>query len=213
MVAPDSNKPEPSSIGDTAGIEASLLYEMNSFSRDKNMAAMTIVRGKWAGRFIWASIIQGLLAVLWTLFIIDPYLTYGPSKVIAGGGAGTWFFVGYVSYVLVGVVAAAVTAIFYFYIESVLGKVYGGLTSYLAWGHIILMNVGVAGASFLLMWGGYTAGVAQAPVSSGGGGLTTGQIHVQILSQLVNPVGYFIVMAAAGAILGGLGYILAQRRK
>ena len=71
----------------------------------------------------------------------------------------------------------------------------------------------VAGACFLLMWGGYRAGVAQASVSSGGGGLTTGQIHVQILSQLVNPVGYFIVMAAAGAILGGLGYLLAQRKK
>jgi heme/copper-type cytochrome/quinol oxidase subunit 1 len=195
------------------GIEASLLYEMKGLSNDKNMAAMTMARGRWAGRFIWASIIQGLLAVLWTLFIINPYLTYGPSKVIAGGGAGTWFFVGYVSYVLVGVVGVAVTAIFYFYIESVLGKAYSGLTSYLAWAHIILMNVGVAGACFLLMWGGYHAGVAQASVSSGGGGLTTGQIHVQILSQLVNPTGYFIVMAAGGAILGGLGYLLAQRKK
>lgn len=186
---------------------------MNRFSRDRDMAALTLARGKWAGRFIWASIIQGFLAVLWTLFIIDPYLTYGPSKVISGGGAGTWFFVGYVSYVLVGVVAVAVTAILYFYIESVLGKVYSGLTSYLAWAHIILINAGVAGACFLLMWGGYRAGVAQAPVSSGGGGLTTGQIHVQILSQLINPVGYFIVIAVAGAILGGLGYLLAQRKK
>jgi hypothetical protein len=177
------------------------------------MAALPLARGKWAGRFIWASIIQGLLAVIWTVFIIDPYLAYGPSKVIAGGGAGTWFFVGYVTYVLVGVVGVAVTAIFYFYIESVLGKIYSGLTSYLAWAHLLLMNAGVAGACFMLMWGGYNAGVAQASVSSGGGGLTAGQIHVQILSQLVNPVGVFIGAAAAGAILGGLGYLLAQRKK
>ncbi|MGA1974049.1 MAG: hypothetical protein ABSG92_00205 [Conexivisphaerales archaeon] len=115
------------------------------------MTTMSLTRGNWAGRFIWASIVQGLFAVLWTLFIVDPYLTYGPSKVISGGGAGTWFFVGYITYVLVGVVAVAVTAIFYFYIESVLDKVYRGLTSYLAWAHLILMNVGVAGACFLLM--------------------------------------------------------------
>jgi len=177
------------------------------------MTSVPLAHGKWAGRFIWASIVQGLFAVLWTLFIIDPWLSYGPSKVIAGGGAGTWFFVGYVSYVLVGVVGIAVTAIFYFYIESVLGRIYDGLTSYLAWAHFLLMNVGVAGACFLLMWGGYNAGVAQAPVTGGGGGLTSGQIHIQILSQLVNPTGYFIVAAATGAILGGLGYLLAERKK
>ena len=177
------------------------------------MTTMSLTRGNWAGRFIWASIIQGLFAVLWTLFIVDPYLTYGPSKVISGGGAGTWFFVGYITYVLVGVVAVAVTAIFYFYIESVLDKVYRGLTSYLAWAHLILMNVGVAGACFLLMLGGYRAGVASAPVSSGGGGLTSGQIHVQILSQLINPVGLLIIAAALGAILGGIGYLMAQRLK
>jgi hypothetical protein len=177
------------------------------------MTTLTFAAGKWAGRFIWASMVQGLLAVAWTLFIIDPYLQYAPSKVIAGGGAGTWFFVGYIFYLMIGVVAVAVTAIFYFYIESVQGKVYRGLTSFLAWAHLLLMNLGVAGATFLLMWGGYEAGVAQAPVSSGGGGLTTGQIHVQILSQLVNPIGLLVLAAAIGAVLGGSGYVLAQRKK
>jgi uncharacterized membrane protein YjjP (DUF1212 family) len=75
------------------------------------------------------------------------------------------------------------------------------------------MNFGVAGATFLLMWGGYDAGVAAAPVSSGGGGLTTEQIHVQILSKLIDPIGLLIAAAALGAILGGLGYVLAQRKK
>jgi heme/copper-type cytochrome/quinol oxidase subunit 1 len=177
------------------------------------MSTMTLTASKWATRFLWASIVQGLFAVVWTLFIIDPYLQYAPAKVISSGGAGTWFFVGYICYVLIGVVATAVSAIFYFYIESVQGKVYKGLTSFLAGAHLLLMNVGVAGAAFLLMWGGYRAGVAQAPVSSGGGGLSTGQIHVQILSQLVNPIGLLIFVAAAGAILGGFGYIIAERKK
>ena len=34
-----------------------------------------------------------------------------PSKVIAGGGSGTWMFTGYIIYLVVGVVAVAVTAI------------------------------------------------------------------------------------------------------
>lgn len=180
---------------------------------------MFALRGKWAGRFIWAAVIQGLLAVIVTILITEPwtYLNmnsyYSPSKVIAGGGAGTWLFTGYISYLVVGVVATAVTAVFYFYIEDVLGKVYRGLTDYLAWAHLVFMNVGVAGAMFLMIWGGYTAGVAQAPVSSGGGGLSGGDIHVQILGQLVNPIGGLILLAALGALLGGLGYILAERKK
>ncbi len=177
------------------------------------MSTLTLAPGKWAGRFIWASIIQGLLAVAWTLFIIDPYISYSPSKVIAGGGGGTWFFVGYIVYLLIGVVAVAVTAIFYFYIEQVQHKAYKGLTSALAWAHLLLMNVGVAGAAFLLMYGGYVAGVAAAPVSSGGGGLNAGQIHVQILGGLVDPIGLLVGAAALGAILGGLGYIFAERKK
>jgi hypothetical protein len=49
------------------------------------------------------------------------------------------------------VVTVAVTAIFYFYIEGVMGKAYKGFSNCLAWGHLILMNVGVAGAMLLMM--------------------------------------------------------------
>jgi hypothetical protein len=131
--------------------------------------------------------------------------------VIAGGSGGTWFFTGYISYLVVGVVAAAVTAIFYFYIEEVKGKVYKGLTNYLAWGHLILMNVGVAGSMFLMMWGGYMAGWALAPTTEGGGGLTALQVHVQYLGQTVDPIGGFILLACIGALMGGLGFVLRSR--
>jgi hypothetical protein len=176
------------------------------------------MQGKWAGRFIWAAVIQGLAATIITILILDPlqYFTgvgdyFSPAKVIAGGSGGTWFFTGYISYLVVGVVATAVTAIFYFYIEGVLGKVYHGLTNYLAWAHLIFMNVGVAGAMFLMMWGGYLAGWAMTSVSSGGGGLNAGQVHEQILGWMVNPIGAFVLLAALGALLGGLGYIIRSR--
>lgn len=176
--------------------------------------------GKWAGRFIWASVIQGLIAVVATILIIEPWSVfsninsyYSPSKVIAAGGAGTWMFTGYIAYLVVGVVATAVTAIFYFYIEGIQGKVYKGFSNLLAWGHLLLMNIGVAGAMIIMMYQGYLAGVAAAPVASGGLGYNDGQIHVNILSWTVDPIGALILLACVGAILGGLGYFLRSASK
>jgi hypothetical protein len=180
---------------------------------------MQATNSKWASRFIWASIIQGLLAVIITLLIVEPLSIFGinwyysPSKVIAGGGGGTWMFTGYISYLVVGVVASAVTAIFYFYIEGVQGKIYRGFSNLLAWGHLLLMNVGVAGSMFLMIWGGYLAGWSSAPVTSGGLGFTPGQVHVAYLGGLVNPIGAFVLLAALGAVLGGLGFIIRSRTK
>ena len=83
----------------------------------ENAVATRAIHGKWAGRFIWAAIIQGLIATVVTVLTLDPlqYFTgtsdyYSPAKVIASNGAGTWFFTGYISYIVVGVVATAVTA-------------------------------------------------------------------------------------------------------
>ena len=175
------------------------------------------IRSKWGGRFLWASVIQGLIAVVVTLLIVEPLSIfninwyYAPSKVIASGGAGTWMFTGYILFIVVGVVASAVTALFYVYIEGIMGKVYSGLTNYLAWGHLVLMNVGVAGSMLLMIYGGYLAGHAAAAVSSGGLGYNSGQIHTMILGQLTNPIGGLVVLAAIGATLGGIGFIIRAR--
>jgi len=163
--------------------------------------------------------VQGLIAVIATVLIVEPWTYfninwyYSPSKVIAGGGGGTWMFTGYVLFLIVGVVATAVTAVFYSYIEGTMGKVYSGLTNYLAWAHVIFMNIGVAGSMILMMWGGYLAGWAGAAVASGGLGYTDYQIHVTYLGQLVNPIGALVMLAALGAVLGGLGFIIASRKK
>jgi hypothetical protein len=181
---------------------------------------MQTLQGKWAGRFIWAAVVQGLLATIITVLVLDPvqYITgkadyYSAARIIASNGAGTWFFTGYISYLVVGVIATAVTAIFYFYIEGVQERVYKGYTNILAWGHLVFMNVGVAGAMFLMMWGGYLAGFALAPAAAGGGGLNAGQVHEQILGWMTQPIGGFILLAAIGVFLGGLGYIIRSRTK
>jgi len=193
-------------------------YEQQNASK-VSMKQMPVSATKWASRFIWAAVIQGLIATIVTVLIVQPlsYFNinpyYDPSKVIAGGGGGTWMFTGYILYLVVGVVAVAVTALFYFYFEGVLGKAYHGLTSYLAWGHLVLMNVGVAGSMLLMTWGGFAAGAAAAPVASGGLGYTSLQVHENILGQLVNPIGGLVLVAALGAVLGGVGFIIQSRKK
>lgn len=180
---------------------------------------MPALGGKWAGRWITAAVVQGAILAVITVLIVQP-LSYfninpyfSPSKVIAGGGGGTWMFTGYILYLTVGVIAVAVTAIFYFYIEGVTGKLYHGLTNYLAWAHYLLMNVGVAGSMMLMIWGGYMAGYAGAAVAEGGLGYTDEQIHVKYLGQLVDPIGLLVLLAALGAVLGGLGFVLRSRAK
>ena len=163
---------------------------MKRESSTASAETMQEMRGKWGGRWIWAAVVQGLIITAVTIFIVEPLSEFNinwyfsPSKVIAGGGGGTWMFTGYILYLVVGVVAVAVTANFYFYFEGMRGQVYNGLTNYLAWGHYILMNVGVAGSMLLMIWGGYMAATLDTAVASGGLGYTDYQIHTHYLSQL-----------------------------
>jgi len=171
------------------------------------------IHSKWTSRFIWAAIVEGILAVGWTLFIVNPYAHPAASMVIASGSAGTWLLTGYALFLAIGVVAVAVSGLFYFYIEGIMGKVYSGVSSVFAWLHLVLMNVGVAGATFLLMYGGYLGGAALLPTSEGGGGLQALQVHIQILQYYVNPTFYFIVVAVVGVLFGGLGYLVVSMKR
>lgn len=166
---------------------------------------------------MYAAIIQGAIAALITFLggFGDQLGLYpvAVSRVIAGGEAGTWFIMGYVMYITVGVIATAVTSLFYFHIETVQGKPYAGAAKALAWLHLILGNVGVAGSAILAMVGGYLGGAAMQPSTFGGMGWTTGQVHVHILQYYTEPIAGFLLLALLGFLLGGLGYILALRSK
>ena len=106
----------------------------------------------------------------------------------------------------------AVTSLFYFYIEAIQGKVYKGAAKALAWVHLVLGNVGVAGASLAAMWGGYWAAQAIAPVTSGGLGGPAGNAHL-VLVTVEEPIAICIALALLGFLAGGLGYLIALRSK
>jgi len=173
-------------------------------------------QSKMAGFFIYAAIVQGAVAAGVTF--LGAYgdslgiLPMSVARVIAGGGAGTWFTMGYVVYLIVGVVAMAVTSLFYFYIETVQGRTYKGIAKALSWIHLVLGNIGVAGASLAAMWGGYWAAQAVAPASSGGLAGPAGNAHL-VLVVVQEPIAAFIALALLGFFAGGLGYLIAMRSK
>ena len=167
--------------------------------------------------FLYAAIIQGAIATIITfLGAFGDQLGLYPvavARVIASGEAGTWFTLGYVMYIIVGVVAMAVTSIFYFFIESIQGKVYKGIAKTLSWVHLVLGNVGVAGTAILAMVGGYLGGAAMQPAQFGGMAYSTGQVHVHILQFYSEPIAAFLALALIGFVAGGVGYILALHSK
>ncbi len=169
-----------------------------------------------AGYFLYAAIVHGAIAAgvtfLGAFGDMLGVLPLAVARVIAGGGAGTWFTMGYVVYLVVGVVATAVTSLFYFYIETFQGKAYKGAARALAWLHLVLGNIGVAGASLAAMWGGYWAAQAVAATKVGGLGLDPGAAHL-VLVTVEEPIAAFIAIALVGFVAGGLGYLIALRSK
>ncbi len=178
----------------------------------------TLKKSKWADRFIVAAIVQGALAAGLTSYLLY-YAVYGvpaASRIIAnmggGGNGGVWLTVGYLAYIPLGPLAAAVTALFYRQLEGQMHKPFTGKVQILPWLHIVLMNVGIVGGTWLMMKGGYRAGAAALPTSSGGLGWTALQIHENILGPLPPYIAAFFAIALVGAIAGGLGYIIVWRR-
>jgi hypothetical protein len=177
----------------------------------------TKAESRMAPLFLYAAILQGAIAAVVTFLgafgNVVGLLPVAAAFVIASGSAGTWFTVGYLTYLIVGVVGMAVTSLFYFHIETVQGKPYKGATRFLAWIHLLLGNIGVAGAGLLAIVGGYLGGAAMAPRNLGGMAWTTAQVHQFILQYYEVPISAFIGLGLLGFLAGGLGYILTMRSK
>ncbi|MFY9566636.1 MAG: hypothetical protein WAQ29_09825 [Nitrososphaeraceae archaeon] len=182
----------------------------NSSKKDNDLSNI------WTKRFIAAAIIQGAIIVVLTAFLIVSQMSFLKpeiSRVIASGGAGTWFTFGYFMYIVVGVIGIAVSAIFYHYTEEVLNKqLYyrkSKIAKGLAWSHFLLMNIGIVASAGMLMYAGYAAGAAMLPESVGGKGFDAGQVH-EILAPFVEPIAAAVLVLLIGVTLGGIGFLFVN---
>ncbi|MER5174628.1 MAG: hypothetical protein ABJB76_08510 [Candidatus Nitrosocosmicus sp.] len=171
----------------------------------------------WTKRFIAAAIIQGAIIVGLTIYLILGQISLikpEVARVIAGGNAGTWFTIGYILYIVVGVLGVAVSSLFYLYLERVLGKQYKDNTfaKIAAWIHLLFMNIGTVIAMSMLMFAGYVGGAAMLPVSIGGRGLNALQAH-EIIGPFVEHIAGAILVILIGVISGGIGFLIINRKK
>jgi hypothetical protein len=176
-------------------------------------SALNQSNGTWTKRFMAAAIVQGAVVAGLTVFLVLGQISFikpEVSRVMAAGGAGTWFTFGYVMYIIIGVMGVAVSALFYHYLENVLGKRIRRSAKALAWTHLVLMNVGTAAAMGLLMYAGYLGGASMLPENVGGQGFSAGQAH-EILAPFVEPISVAILVIVAGVVAGGIGFLATYR--
>jgi len=151
-----------------------------------------------------ASLVQVILATAVTVYLLFQGIfgTPAASRIVAEGGAGTWLPFGYFAFVILGPIAMMASAFFYRYLEVDLKKHVDKRAGILAWGHMVLWNIGVVGATLLIMNAGYRGGAATLPVSQGGLGLTAEQVHAQIMSAYPPYIAFFAAVAVLGALAG-----------
>lgn len=182
-------------------------------------------RSRWASRFIRATFILGGIAwAIIAVLVLGNVLagmgnyTLGPasSRIVAGGGAGSWFTMGLLSYLLIGVAGIGMSALFYSHVEAMLGTPLTGWRNIAAWIHLAVGGIAAAAASLLMTWGGFQAGAALLPTTSGGGGYDAAYIHANILNPIVVPLAALMGVALLGYLSGGIGLMsawMSARRK
>jgi len=181
---------------------------------------MTQDRSRWAGRFIGATFLLGAAAwLIITVLVVGnvlsglspPNYSLGPasSRIVAGGGAGTWFVMGLLSFLLIGIVGLGLSALFYHHLEVTMGRPLRGWRNLAALVHLFVGGLGGAVASLVMAWSGYQAGVAGLSTQSGGGGQTGLWIHENILGPIVPWIAGLMAVALVGYLIGGIGITTA----
>jgi hypothetical protein len=129
--------------------------------------------------------------MLWTITIVLPFAPFSYLEpIMVGGGAGTWFLVGYLLYPIIGVGGFASIASFLFMIETYERRKlnHGMMLTGLA-----LLFVGVLAGCVLLgvagAIGGYTLVIQQSTVN----------VTQNLLSPYVDPITAASLVAVAGA--------------
>lgn len=178
---------------------------------------------KWSRRFMWAAAAHGFIATVLGLLlaialIASPSLSVVEVATIiripsAGFVELAALFALFAMYVVVGVLGAGVSSLFYHHIEVVMGKMYRGGARTLAWIHLVLMNVGIAGATWTMIYAGYLCGAELWPTSQGGLGWNMEQVAEQVVTKYVPIVGLMLMLTCIGVLAGGTGFVITYRKK
>lgn len=175
-----------------------------------------------SNRFLGLTTFNVVLSVIFTAVVLDPFLCvsvspgqFGCRDNMVTSWPGTWLFIGYFTWLIVGVVGALGWAGLYYLGDKLRGKT--EVSSFFSRVHMILFEVGVLGATASMAAVGYVGGGV---IATGGGAAVAAQaIALNIFPPLSNdpaslfndmPViieAAFIVVAILGVFLGILNYV------
>jgi hypothetical protein len=175
-----------------------------------------------ARRFLGLATFNVVLSVIFTAVILDPFLCvsvspgqFGCHDNMVTSWPGTWLFIGYFTWLIVGVVGALGWAGLFYLGDTLRGKT--EVNTFFSRVHVIFFEVGVLGATACMAAVGYVGGGV---IAKGGGAAVAAEaIALNIFPPLSNdpasifndmPVvveAGFIVVAMLGIFLGILNYV------
>lgn len=174
-----------------------------------------------ASKFLKLSVINGVLAFLFTLPILDPALCIATPPGLFGCRAtmdinwpGTWVLIAWITFILVGVLGTLFWGASYYFAAKVSNKTVANRT--LGWLHIIIFEVGLLGATGLMAAIGYVGG---SYLAQGGNSIVAAAVIAQniipplssdsnnVLSDMPPVVeAAFIGITLLGSLIGFLSY-------
>jgi hypothetical protein len=178
-----------------------------------------------AKRFLALGTFNVVLSVIFSAVILDPFLCvsvspgqFGCHDNMVTSWPGTWLFIGYFVWLIVGVLGAFGWAGLFYLGDALRGKTQ--ISTFFSRVHILMFEVGVLGATACMAAVGYVGGGV---IATGGGAAVAAEaISLDIFPPLSNntasvfndmPVvieAAFIVVALLGIFLGILNYISAK---
>ena len=174
----------------------------------------------WAKRFVTLSMINAILALIWLLFPL--FYDTRISRTIAGGSVGTWGYIGFLGFIIVGCLGTATFGGLYYLVPKLTN---GSINNLLSWLHMVLMEAGTLVTTGLLGAAGYIGGTtildetARCNTLSGTaktdclGGVSR-LVHERITPYVTEPIPYVAVfagIAGVGVLLGVVNLFMALR--
>ena len=160
-------------------------------------------RPLWYRRYRGAAYLMTLASLAWTVAIVLPFepFSYLPP-IIVGGGAGIWFVLAYVLFIVTGVGGFGALSAFLTTVELHENRTVSSTTM---WPALALLSLGVAGSCLLLGVAGALGGYSSTYVSTS----TTKSID-DLLSPYVYPITVLVLLTVVGAALAVLSMVRAR---
>jgi hypothetical protein len=193
-------------------------YHANWGEKKKPLSSITVRRREeaegsiWSDRFLKSAIAQGSIVTGLAIIFVLGQMLYSSSTLniiqflsLSFEGPAKWLFLGYMLYIILAV-AIATTALFYNHLEVNLHKSIRGYRSFLAWIHLIGMNIGGACMTITMIIAGLIGSGIFAVVPNGS---ITSQLkpNTEIMVQFILPISVFAAVLVAGVIAGGIVFI------